>query len=157
MKMKLLWLRKPRNHSGIISRLLVCMRAIRTKLGNELHWGSGDSLPLSHDHLGSRIGTRLTCDYSALHAHHVDDSLNVLQDKGWGWDKESAASSFLPFSEPHWERERDQQWGGWGGRWRKEGVISFLFKRFKVRSAMIPPGPLTRQPCLSSIKANGCN
>lgn len=60
------------------------MRAIRTKLGNELHWGSGDSLPLSHDHLGSRIGIRLTCDYCVLHSHYGDDGLNVLQDEGCG-------------------------------------------------------------------------
>lgn len=95
------------------------MRAIRTKLGNEAHCGSGVSFPLSQDHLGSRIGISLTCDYSG------DDSLNMLQDKGCGWDKEGAANSFLALPTPHrewmrmkkgWVREReaggDEEEGG---------------------------------------------
>lgn len=53
------------------------MRAIRTKLGNEAHWGSGVSFPLNQDHLGSRIGISLTCDYSVLHSHHGYDSFKT--------------------------------------------------------------------------------
>lgn len=60
------------------------MRAIRTKLGNEAQWGSGVSFPLNQDHLGSRIGISLTCDYSVLHSHHGDDSLNMLQGEDYG-------------------------------------------------------------------------
>lgn len=48
------------------------------------------------------------------------------------------------------ERERETESGMGGG-------VSLLFKRLWVRSTMILPGPLTWQPCLSSIKANGCN
>lgn len=128
MKLEVDWACKSRNHCGVISWLLVCMRAIRTKLGNEAHWGSGVSLLLSNqDHLGSRIGISLPCDYSVLHTHHVDDSLNMLQDEGDGWDKEGAANSFLSLPIPHWKwmrvkrrgeraREREQR-GGWRGRW----------------------------------------
>lgn len=97
------------------------MRAIRTKLGNEAHCGSGVSFPLSQDHLGSRIGISLTCDYSVLHSHHGDDSLNMLQDKGCGWDKEGAANSFLTLPTLHWMNENEKRVrereieGGWRG------------------------------------------
>lgn len=163
MKLKLDWFCKQRIHCGVISELLVCMRAIRTKLGNEAHWGPEVSLPLSSDHLGSRIGISLTCDYSVLHSHHGDDSLNMLQVEGCGWDKEGAANSFLPLPMPHWEwmemkmGKRASGGGGVAVKRARGGVISLLFKRLRVRSTMIPPGPLTWQPCLSSIKANGCN
>lgn len=33
-----------------------------------------------------------------------------------------------------------------------EEVISLLFKKLRAPNDVIPPGPLTRQPCLSSIK-----
>lgn len=98
--------------------------AIRTKLGNEVHWGSGVSFPLNQDHLGSRVGISLTCDYSVLHSHHGDDSLNMLQDAGCGWDKDGVANSFLSLPTPHWEwmrmqkgweREAEGGWRGWGG------------------------------------------
>lgn len=73
----------------------MCTRAIRTKLGNEARWGSGESSPLSQDHLGSRIGSSLTCDYSILNSKHTDDSLNLLHDDGWWrWDKAGTAIRF---------------------------------------------------------------
>lgn len=43
--------------------------------------GSGD--PLSHNHLGSKMGICLTCDYSVLRSHHRDDCLNILQDEDY--------------------------------------------------------------------------
>lgn len=121
------------------------------------HAGDQKSLyPLSQDHLGSRVGTRLTCDYSVLHSQHWDDSSRT---EAMG-ETEGAANIFtnatlkMNKNEKWWESEQQGGEGeeNWGG-----GVISLLFKRLRVRSTMIPPGPLTWQPCLSSIKANGCN
>lgn len=101
------------------------LMAIRTKLVNEAHWGSGVSFPLNQDHLGSRIGICLTCDYSVLLSHHGDDSLNMLQDEGWGWDKEGASHSFLPSPTPHWEWMRMKK--GWEKE--REGKAGGMMKR----------------------------
>lgn len=84
------------------------------------HAGDQKSLyPLSQDHLGSRVGTRLTCDYSVLHSQHWDDSSRT---EAMG-ETEGAANIFtnatlkMNKNEKWWESEQqggegEENWGG---------------------------------------------
>lgn len=85
------------------------------------------------------MASRLTCDYCALCSHRAYGNLDILQDKDCARDKGGGAKAFSAALKMN---ENEKSGGHDEEESQREGGSSLLFKRLRVRSTMIPPGPL---------------